>query len=82
MLYMTAGVGYGKRDLLYEYITIDKSNINNQNSYWCKDTDSSYNGAAVEADLMLRFGSFYISGGCNTINFQYIDVNAGIGLFF
>ena len=33
-------------------------------------------------DFMVKFGSVFVSAGCNTLNFKYVDLNAGVGVFF
>jgi hypothetical protein len=80
-LYASVGAGYGKRELLYQL-----SKLNNEleeiETGWYKKADSSYNGVSADLDLMLRFGFLYVSAGCNTMNFEYVDLNAGIGVFF
>ena len=43
----------------------------------------SYKGVAAEVDLMMKItNSVFISVGCNTVNFKYLDLNAGLGVFF
>jgi hypothetical protein len=33
--------------------------------------------------LMMKItNSVFISVGCNTVNFKYLDLNAGLGVFF
>ena len=81
-LLTSVGLGYGVHDLIYQYETISHENIQEVSQMWCKQTDDSFNGIAGELDMMVKLGSFFVSAGCNTINFKYIDLNAGIGLFF
>ena len=81
-LLTSVGLGYGVHDLIYQYETISHENIQEVSQVWCKQTDDSFNGIAGELDMMVKLGSFFVSAGCNTINFKYIDLNAGIGLFF
>lgn len=81
-LYTSVGLGYGSRELLYEYATIDNADYRNETRYWAKHLDHSYSGLAVEADVMLKFGPVFLSAGCNTLNFEFVDLNAGIGFFF
>lgn len=81
-LYTTIGLGYGKRDLLCEYVTTDLNNSNIHTSFWCKNIDYSYTGLAADLDIMVKLGPVFISAGCNTLNFKYIDLNAGLGVFF
>jgi hypothetical protein len=81
-MYTSVGLGYGSRTLLCQYNTIDADDYTLQKSYWCKNEDYSYQGLAADFDVMLKFGSVFVSGGCSTINFKYADLNAGVGLFF
>lgn len=81
-LYTSVGLGYGKRELLCEFNTWDKNNLNTKNTYWAKNLDHSYEGVVADLDFMVKFGSVFVSAGCNTLNFKYVDLNAGVGLFF
>lgn len=81
-LYMSVGLGYGNRELLCEYETIDDSDYRIRNGAWAKNLDHSYNGLAADLDVMLKWGPVFVSAGCNTLNFKYADLNAGIGVFF
>lgn len=81
-LYTSIGLGYGKRDLLCEYVTTDLTDANIHKSFWCKNIDYSYTGLAADVDLMVKMGPVFLSAGCNTLNFKYIDLNAGLGVFF
>ncbi|RHJ87839.1 hypothetical protein [Parabacteroides sp. AM08-6] len=81
-LYTSIGLGYGNRELLCEYETIDASDYRKHASYWCKNIDYSYKGVAADLDVMIKMGPVFVSAGCNTINFKYVDLNAGLGVFF
>lgn len=81
-LYTSLGLGYGSRELLCEYKSIDAVDHTIESSYWSKNIDYSYNGLAADLDFMIKLGPIYVSAGCNTINFKYIDFNAGLGVFF
>ncbi len=81
-LYTSLGLGYGTRKTFCEFVTLNDTDYRKEQAYWAKNTDYSYNGLAADFDIMIRFGSFFISGGCNTLNFKYIDLNAGTGIFF
>ncbi|MDH6306339.1 hypothetical protein M2459_000326 [Parabacteroides sp. PF5-5] len=81
-LYLSAGAGYGKRDLLWQFAKVDDNGDATNETKWYKKTDDSYNGVAVDLDCMFRIGVVYLSAGCSTINFKYVDLNAGIGVFF
>lgn len=66
------GAGYGKRELQWE--TTD--------GLWVKYVPTSHNGFSGNVGL---FGSFYgvtLNVGLNTINFKYVEVEAGIGYMF
>lgn len=81
-LYTSVGLGYGKRELLCEYNATSWDDINIKNTYWAKNIDHSYEGVIADLDFMVKFGSIFVSAGCNTLNFKYVDLNAGLGLFF
>ena len=81
-LYTSVGVGYGERTLLYEYYTIDHQTGTLGSQSWAKHLDASYVGVAGDIDVMCKLGPVYLSVGCNTINFKYADLNAGVGVFF
>lgn len=81
-LYTSVGLGYGKRELLCEFDSWDKNNTSIKNTYWAKNTDNSHEGVVADLDFMVKLGSIYVSAGCNTLNFKYVDLNAGLGLFF
>ena len=66
------GGGYGKRELQWE--TTD--------GLWVKYAPTSHTGFSGNIGL---FGSVYgitLSAGVNTINFKYVEVEAGIGFMF
>ena len=66
------GAGYGKRELQWE--TTD--------GLWVKYAPTSHTGFSGNVGL---FGSFYgvtLNVGLNTINFKYVEVEAGIGYMF
>ena len=81
-LYASVGLGYGNRSLYYEYIESDLNSGNDIYTGWAKNIYSSVSGIAGDCDLIFKVNSFYISAGCSTVNFKYIDLNAGVGVFF
>lgn len=82
-LYTSVGVGYGERALLHSFTTHSHTDYDKTRTLWCQNIESSYKGVAAEADVMVKLGkTFYLTAGCNTINFKYIDLNAGLGVFF
>ncbi|SEF55032.1 hypothetical protein [Parabacteroides chinchillae] len=81
-LYTTVGLGYGDRSVLYEYQVKNEFTGADEQKAWAKNIDASYKGIAADLDFMIKFNHVFISAGCNTINFKYIDLNAGLGFFF
>ena len=73
---------YGDRTLLYEYSLKDPVTGNEQQTGWAKHLDASYKGVAADWDVMLKLGPIFVSAGCSTVNFKYVDFNAGAGVFF
>lgn len=76
----SVGVGYGVRDLLWHYSVYSEGTI--QSEGWSKNKDSSNEGVLAEVDLIWSFGKMFVSAGCYTVNFKYVDLNAGIGVYF
>lgn len=81
-LYTSVGVGYGNHDLIYRYRTMDYDDSSQTSDIWCKQSANSFKGVAADLDFMVKLGPVFVSAGCNTINFKYIDLNAGVGVFF
>lgn len=82
-LYASVGLGYGERTLLHPFTTHSYADYSSTRELWCKNVDSSYSGVTVELDFMVKLtSSIYVSAGCNTIKFEYVDLNAGLGVFF
>ncbi|NDV54213.1 hypothetical protein D0T51_00480 [Parabacteroides sp. 52] len=80
-LYLSVGGGYGERTLFSPFIVTDNNTSLTEN-IWCKNLDASYKGAVIETDAMFRFNKFFFSVGCHTMNFKYVDINAGLGIIF
>ncbi len=75
------GVGYGERALLSPFIERDKTN-GTEEAIWCRNQTYSSKGIVAEVDAILHYKNYFLSVGCHTINFDYVDLNAGIGIFF
>lgn len=71
-IYGYVGAGYGSRTLAWE--TGDGELV--------KNIDHSANGIATEIGAIGRLGNLAISLGCQTVNFKYMELSAGIGFFF
>ena len=81
-LFISAGGGYGKRDLynnaeLYERRTGEKTS-----DIWCRNTQGSYKGFAAEAGVVYKHKQFIIIGGVNSVSFKDFDGYVGIGYSF
>lgn len=69
MLALYAGVGYGQRYQLWE--TTDHQ--------WITYQPTAYKGVSAECGLMASFKGFTLMAGVSTIDFKYMEVEAGIG---
>ena len=81
-LFISAGGGYGKRDLynnaeLYERRTGEKTS-----DIWCRNTQGSYKGFAAEAGVVYKHKQFIIIGGVNSVSFKDFDGYVGVGYSF
>lgn len=73
-LYLYAGGGYGTRRLLWQfYEAPDKYG-------YAKVDDVSFSGPAAESGLVIKLGPVAVSAGVHTINFNYWEASAGIGV--
>ncbi len=69
MLALYAGVGYGQRYQLWE--TTDHQ--------WVTYQPTAYKGVSAECGLLASFKGFTLMAGVSTIDFKYMEVEAGIG---
>ena len=69
MLALYAGVGYGQRYQLWE--TTDHQ--------WVTYQPTAYKGVSAECGLIASFKGFTLMAGVSTIDFKYMEVEAGIG---
>ncbi|MDR1779334.1 MAG: hypothetical protein LBR50_01215 [Tannerella sp.] len=80
-VYISAGAGYWKRDLLRKFTSVDDDG-NAMSDFWMKDPEYSYKGAAVDIDAMVRFGGrFYGTAGFtvltgNVNRYVYMETSA------
>lgn len=70
MLY--AGAGYGERTLQWE----------TSDSDWITNDDCSHAGITVDIGGVVQLGSFALSIGCTTTEFEFAECTAGIGYLF
>jgi hypothetical protein len=84
-VYLSAGAGYVKYDVSYEYEKIDKNSalpVENGRG-WARNKDISYQSVAVDVDAMVVMGKwFYATAGCSVLDLKYIYPNVGVGIFF
>lgn len=81
-LLISAGGGYGKRDLYNNANLYDKKTGNQKSNIWCHNTEGSYKGAVVEAGLLYKHKHLTILGGVNSTSFKDLDGYVGIGYSF
>lgn len=77
----SVGAGYGERTLFSPFIITDKTS-GEKEDIWCKNQTYSYSGLLLEVHTSFQYDRFFLSVGAHTMNFDYVDINAGIGLFF
>ncbi|MCQ2319694.1 MAG: hypothetical protein MJZ90_12380, partial [Bacteroidales bacterium] len=68
-LYLYAGVGYGKRTLLWK---MDDDRL-------AEPSGSAYKGVSLDAGLMAHIKGFSFSAGVTTIGTDYMEIKVGIG---
>ena len=66
------GAGYGQRTLFWE--TFDGA--------WIEHSPSSYKGISADIGLIGSVYGFTLKAGVNTINFKYLEIEAGLGWMF
>lgn len=71
-LYGYVGAGYGTRTLAWETV----------GGEWAKNIDHSASGIAAEIGAIGRYKNWALSLGCQTINFKYMEMSVGVGIFF
>ena len=81
-LYASIGVGYGVHQLAWHHKNYAYETHKNVGEAWSYNTDASFKGVAGNVDVMLKYKVFFISVGANTVNFKYVDLNAGAGFIF
>ena len=69
---MYVGGGYGKRELQWEM----------GGGNWVKYAPTSFSGFSGNLGLFGSFSGVTLSVGLNTINFKYVDIEAGVGFLF
>lgn len=69
---MYVGLGYGWRRVLWE--TVDKQ--------WIEYNPASHKGFSGNAGILFSVYGLTLKAGVNTINFKYLEIEAGIGWMF
>lgn len=80
-LNLSVGAGYGERTLITPFNVINNQSMLEE-EIDCKNLTGSYKGVVIEADATFRHKNLFFSIGCHSMNFEYVDINAGIGVFF
>lgn len=71
-MYVYLGLGYGLRKQMWEFNS-DK---------WLRYNPTAYEGVSVDFGMMFALKNFLLDVGVNTINFQYAELQFGIGWLF
>ncbi len=79
---ISAGGGYGKRELYNNAKLYDRKTGMESSSIWCHNTQESYEGAVVEAGAIYKHNHLIIMGGINSVSFKDLDGYIGIGYSF
>ncbi|MBU8891475.1 MAG: hypothetical protein KOO66_01760 [Bacteroidales bacterium] len=80
--FISAGIGYGLKDLVWQMNIYSYSNDDLINSEYVKNPDYSYKGIEAETGLTYRLKNFLITSGVSTVNFQYTNLLIGLGYSF
>lgn len=80
-LNLSIGAGYGQRILATPIVVRDNRSMLEE-EIWCKNRTYSSEGILLEVDAMIRYKNLFFSVGCHTMRFDYVDLNAGIGMYF
>jgi len=83
-LYLSAGVGYSSRELLFQFKKIGAIEADPKGDFWAKcNSETSFKGVALDLDGTVGIGKrFYGSVGLSVLDFRYLYANAGVGVFF
>lgn len=76
-LYLYLGAGYGERKVYWQLI----NETSDEQQYLLYQPNST-TGVSAEAGLMFSIKGFTMELGVNTINFKYMELQAGIGWMF
>lgn len=71
-MYVYLGLGYGLRQQMWEF----------SGNKWLRYAPTSAEGVSVDLGMMFSLKNFLIDVGVNTINFQYAEIQFGLGWLF
>jgi len=71
-MYVYLGLGYGLRQQMWEF----------SGNKWLRYNPTSAEGVSVDFGMMFSLKNFLIDVGVNTINFQYAEIQFGLGWLF
>lgn len=71
-MYVYLGLGYGLRRQMWEF----------NGDKWLRYDPTSVEGVSVDLGMMFSLKNFLIDVGVNTINFQYAEIQFGLGWLF
>jgi hypothetical protein len=88
-LYLYTGIGYGKRELLWQFDEFLNSAGSKTATKWAKHSERSVEGLELEAGILFKLSFINIMGGIsgiaktdNELEFKYFDAHLGVGINF
>ncbi len=81
-LFISAGGGYGKRELYNNAELYDKETGAWVSNIECYNSQGSYKGAVAEAGILYKHKHLIIISGINSVSFKDLDGYVGIGYSF
>lgn len=81
-IYIYGGAGYGERVVLWNLDEFSYSDNLLLGDFWAENTYNTFKGVELEAGLFYRYKMLNFSLGCNTLNFDFFEINAGLGISF
>ncbi len=79
-LFIYAGAGYGERAVLWNAEEFAYENNEKISDLWAENTINTFKGAELEAGLFYKYKMMNFSIGCNLIDFNFYEINAGVGI--
>jgi len=81
-LYGSAGLGYGKHQLMWHQTTYSFAEDKKIDEGWCENVDAAKKGMVVDLELNYTYRHLFLSIGGYTLNFKNTGINASFGVIF